>query len=253
MDKFTKSTIKIDGKEKVCVLPGEYLSPEEYVQDLINQMKKDIYPLFNVKGNAPFTISRNIFCFIDHVSCLKYGYLKKTEGEQTIRIKKMISEFASFDSYINNKYKIYAPYIVQIYRHDLVHNIRPFPHKIKIIKKGKSVKVDMESWFLISSDIGNDYPKPKTFNKLAEYFINTSNRKGLCHLRCSNNQIVINNYCLFFDLINFLYEYKALLKNGDEQDKFAKNYVSIVDRGFNKIKDFTLDKNEDKECKIYFS
>jgi hypothetical protein len=234
----------INGENKVCVLLGEYLSPTEYIQDLIGQLKKDIYPLFKVKGSAPFTVARNTFCFIDHISALRYG----RNGNQTTRIKKLISEFAGFDSYINSKYKRYADYIVQVYRHDLVHNIRPFPHKFQIIDKVGN-KSDGISWFFVSSYMKDTAPKPRTFNKLADYFKNVRNRSGLCHLRYRGNDIVINNYCLFFDLVNFLKDYKELLKNDTElQKEFINNYKKIA-REYLKLGSFILDKRQDKECR----
>jgi len=235
---------KIKGKVKLCVLPEEYLTPDEYVDDLINQLKKDIFPLFGVSGRAPFTVLRNAFCFIDHISQLIYG----TGGAQTPRMRKIIYELASFDSYINRKYKRYADYIIQIYRHDLVHNIRPLPKVIQIIdKKGK--KFYGISWFFISSEI--DSAAPKSFKALMKYFNKDSNRKNLFHLRYIGNQIYINNYCLFFDLVNFLENYKKKI-GGDIrlQKKFAENYRKIVEKNLEKIKSFKLDKRQDKEVKF---
>jgi len=236
----------INGKGKICVLPNEYLDPSEYIQDLIDQLKSDIFPLFKNKGFAPFTIARNIFCFIDHISALRYG-IKKKKGEQTKRIRKLISEFAKFDSYTNSKYKRYADYIVQIYRHDLVHNVRPLPHEIQIIEKNGR-KSSGICWFFISSELKHN--APKNFDRLAEYFTKVSNRKNLCHLRYIGNQIVINNYCLFFDLINFLKVYKDLLKDDEKLQKdFIENYKKIINN-HKKIRNFILDKRKDKECKV---
>jgi len=238
-------TVKKNNKgENVVDVGSGYLSPIEYIDDLINQLKGDIFPLFEVSGYAPFTIARNTFCFIDHVSSLKYGTIN-----QTGRIKRIISEFASFDSYIQGKYKLYADYIVQVYRHDIVHNVRPFPHKIKVVEKNGS-KQDKISWFAVSSDIGNSLPKPETFEKLTVHFKVTKNRKGLCHLRYYGDNVVINNYCLFFDLVNFLLEYKHNLESDSNlQNEFVNNYQNIVEHYF-EIKNFTLDKSKDKECKL---
>ncbi len=242
----TKSQTK--KSDKVCVLPNEYLNPSEYIDNLVDQLRQDIFPLFKVKGFAPFTIARNIFCFIDHVSGLKYGN-KKEKGYQTKRIKKLISEFANFDTYIQGKYKLYAPYIVKVYRHDLVHNVRPFPHEFEIIDKANKKQKGV-SWFFVSSDIGKNYQGRKTFKKLTKHFKNTKNRKNLCHLRYIGNQIVINNYCLFFDFVNFLKKYQKLLKaDKGLQNKFIKNYEEIKNNYF-PINDFILDKRKDKECKI---
>lgn len=240
--------LEIIKNNAVCVLPNKYLSPPCYIQDLINQLEQDIFPLFKVRGFAPFTISRNIFCFIDHVSALKYG-IKNRKGEQTKRIINLISEFASFDSYIQGKYQSYAGYIVQIYRHDLVHNVRPFPHKFQIIEKNGK-KSEGISWFFISSNMGKNSPRIKTFNGLSKHLREVKNRKDLCHLRYIGNQVVINNYCLFFDLINFLFEYKNDLKiNVSLQKSFIENYQKIANNYF-EINNFILDKGKDKECRV---
>lgn len=248
IQKYKETNWQTKKSNKVCVLPNEYLSPSEYIDNLIDQLRQDIFPLFRVGGSAPFTISRNIFCFIDHISVLKYGY-GNMRGGQTERIKKLISEFANFDSYIQSKYERYASYIVQVYRHDLVHNVRPFPHKFDIINKTVK-KQKYISWFFVSSEIDKNYQGRKTFKKLTKHFINTKNRKNLCHLRYIGNQIVINNYCLFFDFVNFLKEYQKLLRNNKKlRDKFINNYQKIINNHF-EINNFILDKRKDKECKI---
>ena len=74
----------IKGQDCVCVLPGEYFNPQEYIQNLIDQLEADIFPL--LKTGAIFTLARNTFCFIDHVSSLKLG--QNYNNNQTDRIKK---------------------------------------------------------------------------------------------------------------------------------------------------------------------
>jgi len=237
-----KDLIKnINGIEKVSV-GSCYFSPSEYAQNLLDQLKDDIYPLF--QGTPFFTVARNTFCFIDHVSALKYG-----PTSQTPRIKKLLGEFADFDLYINEKYQRYAAFIVQVYRHDLVHNIRPFPHKIKVIDKNGKLSTQI-SWFALSQAVRDNFPPRATFKQMAMYFKNTKNRSGLCHLRYHQNQIVINNFCLFFDLVNYLKNYKYILKNNEnERVKFINNYQNIV-KNHETISDFVLDKTIDKECVV---
>lgn len=247
--KLKLEIIKIENNEwKLLVLPGEYFTSEEYIGNLIEQLKSDVFPLFKVAGSAPFTISRNVFCFIDHISALLFGIQKK-RGEQTERIIKTIFEFAKFDTYINSKYKKYAEYIVQIYRHDLVHNVRPLPKIIKIIEKKEQKLKKGITWFYISSEI---HPRaPKSFNSLKRYFNNTKNRKNLFHLRYIGNQIYVNNYCLFFDLVNFLDGLEKCVENDNRlATKIALNYKKIVKNNLNKIENFILDKNKDKEVKF---
>lgn len=238
-----KNIIKIINNTDCVSVGTEYFRPEEYIQNILDQLRNDIFPLFN--GTPLFTIARNTFCFIDHISAIKFG-INKTRGEQTIRIKKLLSEFASFDQYSNEKYRRYASFIIQVYRHDLVHNIRPFPHTIEVIETNGS-KTNKTSWFAIVQQVRN-MPDPATFDNMANYFLNIRNRSGLCHLRYMGDQVVINNFCLFFDLVNYLKEYKKSL-NGDKEEKqnFVINYQKIVDK-CPKIQNFVLDKRIDKEC-----
>lgn len=229
----------IKGQDCVCVLPGEYFSPQQYIQNLIDQLEGDIYPL--LKTHATFTVARNTFCFIDHVSSLKLG--PNYNNNQTDRIEAILKEFAGFNPYINSKYNKYAQYVVQVYRHDIVHNIRPFPHQIRIVdKNGASNKT---SWFILSQE----GPQNLTFEQASSYFQNVNNRKNLCHLRYYGDQVFVNNWCLFFDLVNFLHEYKKELDTDNSaQGNFVDNYKKILDKNYNKIADFELDKTADKEC-----
>lgn len=244
--KLQLEIIKSDkNKFYLCILPKKYITPIEYIEDLIDQLRKDIFPLFSTKGAAPFTVLRNTFCVVDHVSKLIYN----STSSQTKRMKKLLCKLSKFDSFINTKYRMYSSYIVQIYRHDLVHNVRPLPKIIKIIEKNNNKTSNVISWFAISSEI--HYTAPKDFDSLKNYIKNTKNRKNLGHLRYIGNQIFINNYCMFFDLINFLEEYKdSLSKDKNLQETFAKNYENIVRSNLNKIENFVLDKNKDKEVKI---
>lgn len=230
---------KINGVKKVSV-GTKYLAPSEYIRDIIDQLRNDIFPLF--QGSPFFTIARNTFCFIDHISALKFG-----TTNQTTRIKALLGEFAKFDRYLNRKYQNYSSFIVQVYRHDLVHNIRPFPHKIQIIEED-GTKADGISWFHITQQTIS-MPNAQLFNQLAQNFENINFRKNLFHLRYSNNQVIINNNCLFFDLVNFLNQYENMLeKDVNEQNKFVNNYKKIANKYFS-INNFILDKTKDKECK----
>lgn len=243
------NNLEIVKDEKVCVLTDEYLTPEEYIKNLIEQLRKDIFPLFNTTGFAPFTILRNTFCFIDHVSALRYG-IRDKNGEQTGRMKRVIDHFALSDNYINSKYKEYSDYLIQIFRHDLVHNVRPLPKKIKVIEKGRSDREEKISWFIVDSYIHDN--APCKFNALCDYFKKVRNRKGLNHLRYYRNEIWVNNWCLFFDFVNYLNIYKNDINRNQKLKKdFLKHYKLLVERNLHKIKDFVLDKNKNKEVKFH--
>lgn len=229
----------INGQDCICVLPGEYFSPQQYIQNLIDQLKGDIFPL--LKNSSIFTVARNTFCFIDHVSSIKLG--PNYGNNQTERIEAILQEFAIFDSYINSKYQRYAKYIIQVYRHDIVHNIRPFPHQITIVdKNGRSNKT---SWFVLSQE----GPQDLSFQEASQYFNNAKNRKNLCHLRYSGDQVFVNNWCLFFDLVNYLKDYKQELETDSiVRDNFVNNFKSLFEKNYCKIDCFVLDKTADSEC-----
>ncbi|MBN1915879.1 hypothetical protein JW796_02690 [Candidatus Dojkabacteria bacterium] len=234
---------KDKGLFHLAVLPGKSFQPYEYVSDLIDQLKGDIFPLLESQIGL-FTIARNIFCFTDHIASLMYIHTGK---KQTERIKIVLNDFMPYDKYVNSKYKRYRSYLVQVYRHDLVHNVRPLPHIIDTIRKGATRKDRQESWFFQSNYLKHD--APKSLEELSEYFKIAKNRKGYCHLRYHRNEILVNNFCLFFDLINYLQDLKEKLRTDSNlQEIFANNYQKIVDNYW-KIKDYILDKNKDEECK----
>lgn len=230
-------------KNKLIVLPGESFTPQEYVQNLITQLEHDIFPLFSIKGSAPFTIARNSFCFVDHISRLIYGKKKN----QTWRMKKVLKEFAPNEAYINNHYSDYAPYLVQLYRHDLVHNVRPLPKEITIRENQKNTKTT--SWFFMFSK----HETGTSFDELKTNFNKSKFRKGYCHLRYTGNQVVINTNSLFFDLIIFL---EALVKQLDAskslRTNFTDNYYAVIEENYFKINKLLLDKDKNKEVTDIF-
>jgi hypothetical protein len=230
-------------KYYLTVLPSEEFEPYKYVENLVEQMKADIFPLLASKRGA-FTVPRNCFCFIDHISSLQL--LDKYPKDQTKRIEEILGSFMPYDTYINSKYQRYSAYIVQVYRHDLVHNIRPFPHSIKVIELGTKKEVQRVAWFILSDLVKSD--APRSFDSLSDYFRQARNRKGYGHLRYHGNQVHINNFCLFFDLVNYLVDLAELLKTDfNLQKTVAENYQSISEKHFEIGGGFVLNKNADKE------
>lgn len=229
-------------KDSMIVLPGESYSPQEYVLNLVDQLEADIFPLFKVQGAAPFTIIRNSFCYVDHISRLFYGKNGKNNN-QSVRMRKIISQFADSDEYMNNNYQNYAPYLIQLYRHDLVHNIRPLPKQIKVMKDGELS--NETSWFFIFSK--HDYSL--SFDDFTKKFQEKRFRNGFGHLRYTDNQIAINTQSLFFDLVIFLKKLaKKLEHDKNLQKKFIKNYNKIIDENYFKIDNrIILDKDANKE------
>lgn len=209
---------KLINSQKLMVLPGEYFSPSEYFQNLIEQLKNDIYPLFRTDGAAPFTISRNVFCFIDHVSQL----ISFDTNGQNERLKLVIHELGSIDEDLRDKYIKYSDYLIQVLRHDIVHNVRPFPKKVKQENGGY-----IDAWYTIYT-ICDGMPFENNLIKMKDI----KNRKGRRHLEINRqNAVDIDSYSLFFDFIVYLQQLKTL---ADEDNNFrqtiTENYYKIFQK-----------------------
>ena len=223
--------------KKLLVLPGESLTPEAYLQNLIDQLESDIYPLFRqTTGGAPFTVIRNTFCFIDHVSQL----LHKPSSPQNVNMKKVIAKLGSIDSYLNNHYKLYAPYLIQLYRHDLVHNIRPFPKSLIILDTNRNERA--ESWFFNATKVDG-----RTFSANLADMKKKATRNGRNHLRYIGNQIYIDTFSVYFDTIIFIEEIiSELASNPKLRARIVKNYYKIMQYSYSSLVDFKLDIRDNK-------
>lgn len=228
---------ELEEQQELIVLPSETLTPVQYLESLVGQMKDDIYPLFRTKGGAPFTVTRNTMCYIDHVSQLLYGI----KGSQNSRLIKVINQLGSIDSYLNSNYSKYATYLIQIYRHDLVHNVRPFPKKVLIKEDG--ILNERESWFfMITNCDGKDFETNQT------YMSAKRSRKGRNHLRLADNQVTIDTFSLFFDTVSYINSLiDALGTDRGLSKSITKNYYSILRKNYFKLEKFEIDKSTNKQ------
>ncbi len=229
---------KYEINKKLILLPNESLSPADYLQNLVNQMRDDVYPLFRAaKGGAPFTVTRNTLCYIDHIASLIYG----PEGPQSVRLKKIISQLGTVDSYLNSNYQKYSDYLIQIYRHDLVHNIRPFPKKILVNIEG--ISESRETWFFMQTLCDG-----KSFDDNLRYMAQKRSRKGRNHLRLASVQVVIDTFSLFFDTVILINSYIEKSKNDTKfETKLSKNYYKIMRKSYFSLRNFTLDQSSNKQ------
>lgn len=218
---------------EMIVLPGQCYKPGEYFQDLIDQLRDDIYPLFLTVGGAPFTVTRNIFCYVDHLSQLVHG----VGGSQNKRMKKVIKELGATDSTLSTSYSRYADYLVQIYRHDLVHNVRPLPKLIKIEKNGV---VKREVWFRTISPVKEDVQLGFESNRTR--MSDAVRRSSLKHLKVVNGTVTIDTFRLFFDVILLLDDYKNRVMSDEKlRNKIVSNYYRIISGAFYSMEKFSLE------------
>lgn len=220
-------------------------TPTKYIDDLIQQIGNDIFPLFFfTQGSAPFTVLRNLFCFLDHVARLRYG------NEPDSLKKVLISGSFGVYKQIRKRYKQICPFLIQMYRHELVHHIRPFPKYIKyMIQRGNGDIREsglQEIGFHISSDINKKLEnKPaQTFEGICKFLKTESNRSNFCHLRSKRGKtgiyksFVFNTLCFMGDVVDYLNKYKERLRESrKEQIDFAYNYKNIYNNNMHKLKE----------------
>lgn len=208
------------------------VTPREHLQDLLNQLRNDIYPLFKAPsvtpGGAPFTVLRNIFSYLDYTALLRYGP-SGSYGKGMGDIGKLLDNFGPVD--MQERYRLYKNYLIQIYRHDLIHLISP-RLKIMKVKKGKEEKIKKVG-FVIISDTFNDGNKDKRNQILENFEQGCSLMKSVqfrkntfFHLRLRDNTPTINSISMFFDLVNYIKEYQVSLANEEELNRrFAENFI----------------------------
>lgn len=236
IETIAKNQVKLlveDNKLKIRV-ETHYESAEKHLEYIINQLSDDIYPLFATKDKAPFTILRNTLCFCDYISRLRFKK-KGSSGD----LQTFFESFGSYE-YIKIKYSEYKDYLIQLYRHEVVHTLRPWS-KVMLLKRGGLIKYGNVGWNLktrLPQKLENGLKSHKdTFSYLSSELRSEKNRKKLFHLRLSekSNSPVINIYCLFFDLVNYVSDYKSSIEEDiDQQVKLMKNLIEIeVENYFN--------------------
>lgn len=228
--------LEAEKNKKLYTLPNEFFSPQDYLQNLIDQISGDIYPLLETDGGAPFTVVRNCFCYIDHLSQLVYG----PKMPQSLRMKKVISELGKVDANINGNYAKYSEYLIQIFRHDLIHSVRPFPKSI-IAESSNSAR-NVEAWFFMvtNHEIG------QTFQDSLKNMMKRQYRKNRNHLRLAGYQVFLDTKSLLFDLVIYLEELIKRCEDDAFSAKLSKNYYKVMKQHYYSIENFRLNLDSNK-------
>ena len=101
---------------KIPVL-NEWKEASEYLINLRSTVVNDIQPLLNTEGAAPFAISREVLCYVDHLSHL---YTGRTEVGKRFSI--FMNEVASK---VDENYQSRSEEIYRMYRNGTVHEFEP--------------------------------------------------------------------------------------------------------------------------------
>lgn len=225
----------LDTDEPKVWVETSFHSADGHLNNILDQIEKDVFSLLaNTDEKAPFTVLRNVLCFCDCVACLRYG--KRGGGGD---LEQLFDELGPY-AYIRRRYCEYKKYLIQLYRHDLVHTIRPWS-KMMFVKCNDVLTLGIVGWH-ITAQLNNKTQAHKAdFNKLKNLLAVENNRKNLVHLRVDkkrNQSPVINTYCFLFDLVNYIEELKEQLKTDKEtMEQFMKNLIEmIVESSFRLLK-----------------
>ena len=101
---------------KIPVL-NEWNEASEYLINLRSTVVNDIQPLLNTEGAAPFAISREVLCYIDHLSHLYTGRIEVGK-----RFSIFMNEVASK---VDDNYRSRSEEIYRMYRNGTVHEFEP--------------------------------------------------------------------------------------------------------------------------------
>ncbi len=81
------------------------------------------------KGGGHHSVSRDVFCYVDHLGYIRYG------GNSTERAVKFIRE------YFPANYKPYTELIHAMWRHGTVHNVKPYACKANLPNTSTDIEV----------------------------------------------------------------------------------------------------------------
>lgn len=216
----------LDTDQPKVFVETKFHSAIDHLNDLLSHLEADIFPLLSKTAvKAPFTVLRNILCYCDCVARLQYGK-KGSSGD----LEQLFENFGPYE-YIQKRYKEYKKYLIQLYRHDLVHTVRPWS-KIMFVKLNEGITLDVVGWF-VTAQLNKDTEQSATdFNQLKNLLKEENKRKNLVHLRVdktNSKSPVINTYCFLFDLVNYIEEFKKELANDCQvMENFMKNLIEII-------------------------
>jgi hypothetical protein len=247
--KFNSITIKVFGDTH-----NQIDTPVKYINSLVDQIEEDVYPLlFFTKGHAPFTVLRNLFCFLEHTARLRYGnddgklYQLFTRNNPKSKRKFNDEQFGTYE-HIQKRYFDVHQFLIQMYRNELIHHIRPFPKYIPFeVRNSKNIVITagiQEIGFFISSNINSKLLNKdiSSFNEVYEFMKVKNNRTDFTHLRSVQDLetkeykcFVFNVLCFMVDIVHYLKNYADLLdKKYEKQVEFIDNFKSIVNDNLTK-------------------
>jgi len=238
--------------EPILKYNNKFVTPREHLQDLIDQLRGDVFPLINpnVTGSgAPFTVLRNIFCYMEYIALLRFGRKRNSESGN---LEKLLDCFGPED--IQSRYRVYKKYLIQLYRHDLVHLTSP-RMKIIQIKDNNKNQIDFAGFFMVADIIGPDKDQKKLqifgdFDQACSLMRSSEFRKNsFIHLRLARSTITINTISMFFDLINYIKDYQASLAKEEELNRnFAENLIKAnLNSAVKLVKELPIDISKNKQ------
>jgi len=225
-----------NGEPKLTYLDlSKKITPREHLEDLLKQLRDDVYPLLRVPsvtpGGAPFTVLRNVFSYLDYVALLRYGPAGNNYGRGIGNMYKILDNFGPAD--MQKRYRQYKEYLIQIYRHDLVHLTSPRYKIMKVINKNAKENIEKVGFSIITGTI-NDKKEEKKKQILQDFeqgcLLMKSEKfrdKIFFHLRLDHRTPTINSFSMFFDLANYIIGYQDSLKKDEKLNRdFAENFIA---------------------------
>ena len=160
-----------------------------YLENLKRTIIADVKPLLDLTGAAPFAISREVVCYIDHLGHL-YSGNRKTQTRFQAYLTQVMCR-------IDPNYKNRWQEIHEMYRHGPVHQFTP--------KTLKNTKGQLLGW-LCYAGVRNDYN-----------FIDLELNLIVTHLKLvgnpTNNEVFylpVSSVCLIDDLIGSIDEFQKI-------------------------------------------
>lgn len=220
---------KLETDKPEVFVETEMHSAARHLDNLLSQLEGDIFPLLSkTDGKAPFTVLRNVLCYCDYVAQLQFGKIG-TSGS----LEQLFDNFGTYE-YIQRRYREYKKYLIQLYRHDLVHTIRPWS-KIMFVKHNNQISLNYVGWHIRAHLNRNAETMRDNFSELKKLLSQESKRKNLVHLQIDKNisfSPIINVYCFLFDLVNYTDGLKKKLDTDHQvMEDFMKNLIEIIIEG----------------------
>lgn len=219
---------KLETDSPEVFVETEMHSAAGHLDNLLSHLEGDIFPLLSkTDGKAPFTVLRNVLCYCDCIARLQYGR-KGSSGD----LDQLFDHFGPYE-YIQKRYRRYKKYLVQVYRHELVHTVRPWS-KVMFVKDNNNLSLSYVRWSVTGQLNTETQSSSNDFQKLKKLLAIEGNRKNLVHLGVDRHEsespvIIINTYCFLFDLVNYIEELKKKPGENDQlKENFMKNLIEII-------------------------